>query len=192
VKIICSSTGRLRSSASPISFSPDTNIFSQPFVNAGQANTFPSRPPASNIDFDASGFLPFGGGGVYFVDPKLRTPYIYQYNLSLQRELVRNLTVEANYVGSSSHKLTSLTDANPFILGTTSRLFNAQPGNQSFSFSYLDEFRNVGSANYNGLQLAVRKQYSGDSLESGNFVQRLYGNLLEEATLLSVIPTGTR
>lgn len=158
-------------------FSPDTNIFSQPFVNAGQANTFPSRPPARNIDFDASGFLPFGGGGVYFVDPKLRTPYVYQYNLSFQRELVRNLTVEANYVGSSSHKLTSLTDANPFILGTTTRLFNAQPGNQSTSFSYLDEFRNVGSANYNGLQLALRKQYSGDSVEAGNFVQRLYGNL---------------
>lgn len=158
-------------------FSPGANIFSQPFVNAGVPNSFPSRPPASNIDFDASGFLPFGGGGVYFVDPNLRTPYIYQYNLSLQREIARNLTVEANYVGSSSHKLTSLTDANPFILGTTSRLFNAQPGNQSFSFSYLDEFRNVGSANYNGLQLALRKQYSGDSVEAGNFIQRLYGNL---------------
>ncbi len=158
-------------------FSPDTNIFSQPFVNAGVPNSFPSRPPARNIDFDASGFLPFGGGGVYFVDPKLRTPYIYQYNLSLQHELVRNLTVEANYVGSSSHKLTSLTDANPFILGTTTRLFNGQPGNQSTSFSYLDEFRNVASANYNGLQLALRKQYSGDAVEGGGFLQRLYGNL---------------
>jgi hypothetical protein len=155
-------------------FSPGgSDIFTQPFLNAGQPNSFPSRPPASSIDFDAAGFLPFGGGGVYFVDPHLRTPYTYQYNLSLQRELARNLTVEANYVGSSSHKLTSLTDANPFILGTTRRLFNAQPGNNNFSFSYLDEFRNVGSANYNSLQLSARLQPSGDTRGVlGGFLRR--------------------
>ncbi len=158
-------------------FSPDTNIFSQPFVNAGVPNSFPSRPPNPNIDFDASGFLPFGGGGVYFVDPHLRTPYIFQYNLSLQHQLIKNLTVEANYVGSSSHKLTSLVDANPFILGTTNRMFNAQPGNVSTSFSYLDEFRNVGKAKFNSLQLALRKQYSSRGDGGGNFFGKLYNNV---------------
>ncbi|MBA4122644.1 MAG: carboxypeptidase regulatory-like domain-containing protein [Acidobacteria bacterium] len=158
-------------------FSPDTNIFSQPFTNAGVPNSFPSRPPARNIDFNASGFLPFGGGGVYFVDPHLRTPYIFQYNLSLQHQLIKDLTVEANYVGSSSHKLTSLVDANPFILGTTNRVFNTQPGNSSSSFSYLDEFRNVGSASYNGMQLALHKQYSSRGSENGNFFRKLYSNV---------------
>lgn len=161
-----------------LGFTLDTNIFSQPFVNAGVPNSFPSRPPAKNINFDAAGFLPFGGGGVYFVDPHLRTPYIYQYNLSLQHEIARDLTVEANYVGSSSHKLTSLTDANPFILGTTTRLFNTQPGNNNGSFSYLDEFRNVGSASYNGLQLVMRKQYSSRSADSSNsMLGKLYSSL---------------
>ncbi len=158
-------------------FEPGTNIFSQPFVNAGVPNSFPSRPPSPNIDFDASGFLPFGGGGVYFVDPNLRTPYIYQYNLSLQHQIARDLTVEANYVGSSSHKLTSLVDANPFILGTTTRRFNSQPGNTSSSFSYLDEFRNVGSANYNSLQLVMRKQYSSRASDSSNLFGKIYNTL---------------
>src|SRR6185295_4312366 len=108
--------------------------------NVGQTNPFPSKPPAKNIDFDASGFLPFGGGGVYFVDPHLRTPYVYQYNLSLQREIFRNTTLDLAYIGSSGHKLTGLVDGNPMVLGTKNRLYNSQAGVSASSFSYLDTF----------------------------------------------------
>ncbi len=143
----------------PITTQGATNYLSNPFTAAGQANPFPSRTPAKNIDFGASGFLPFGGSAVYFVDPHLRTPYIYQYNLSVQRELVKNMVAEVAYVGSDSHKLTGLVDTNPFILGTTKRIFNAQPGVQSSSsFSYLDTFTNVGSANYNSMQASLTKR----------------------------------
>ncbi len=128
----------------------------------GQTNPFPSKPPAKNLDFDANGFLPFGGGGVYFVDPHLKTPYIYQYNLSVQRELARNLVAEVAYVGSDSHKLTGLYDSNPFVLGTTKRVFNAQkglnPDYASYAFSYLDTFSNVGAANYNSMQASLTKR----------------------------------
>ena len=146
----------------PLAANPirEVNYLTQPYVATGIPNSFPSRPPAKNIDFAASGFLPAGGGGVYYVDPHLRTPYTYQYNLSIQRELTRDLLVELNYVGNSSHKLTSLIDANPFILGTTKRLFNATPGNTDSSFSYLDEFRNVANANYSSLEVSVNKRVS--------------------------------
>ena len=140
--------------------STDVNYLSNPFVAAGVPNSFPSKPPAADINFDAAGFLPIGGGGVYFVDRNLRTPYIYQYNLSLQREVQRNLTVEASYVGSSSHKLTSLVDANPYVLGTLRRLFNTQPGTTNLSYSYLDEFRNVANSSYNSLELSATKRVS--------------------------------
>ena len=139
------------------------DIFTRPFENAGAVNTFPSRPPARNIDFDASGFLPFGGGGVFFVDPNLRTPYTYQYNLSLQRELIGDMVGEASYVGSSSRGLTALVDRNPFILGTTNRVLNTTPGNPSNAFSFLDEFRNVASSNYNSMQLSLQKRPSETS-----------------------------
>lgn len=134
--------------------------FSDPFGNTGQPNPFPSRPPASNIDFAAAGFLPFGGGGVFFVDPHLRTPYIYQYNLSIQRELAKDLIAEVDYVGSSSHKLTALVDRNPFILGTTHRVLNTTPGNNDGSFSFIDEFRNAANAHYNSLQASLQKGLS--------------------------------
>jgi hypothetical protein len=146
----------------PLSGNPsrEVNYLTQPYVATGIPNPFPSRPPASNLDFGAAGFLPAGGGGVFFVAPNLRTPYVYQYNLSLQRELLKDLTLEASYVGNSSHKLTSLVDANPFILGRTTRLFNATTGNTNGSFSFLDEFRNVANANFNSLELSLNKRNS--------------------------------
>ena len=142
----------------PAPITKEVNIFSDPFGNAGVANSFPSKPPAKNIDFGASGFLPFGGGGVFFVDPHLRTPYTYQYNLSFECELGKNMVAQASYVGSSSHKLTALVDANPFILGTTNRFFNTLPGNDNGGFSYLLQFANVGNANYNSLELSLNKR----------------------------------
>jgi outer membrane receptor protein involved in Fe transport len=131
-----------------------TNFLAQPFDTTGSANPFPSRPPAQNIDFDAAGFLPFGGGGVFFVNPNLRTPYTYQYNMSLQRELGAGTTLELGYVGSTSHKLTGLVDHNPFVPGTDTRLLNQNATN----FSYLVQFDNVGNSNYNALEASLNKK----------------------------------
>jgi len=153
---------------------PGLDAFSAPFTNTGESNPFPSKPPAKNINFTFACGGACGGGGVYFVDPNLRTPYTYQYNLSLQHELVKNVTMEASYVGSASHKLTTLVDANPFILGTTHRLFNAQPGNTDGSFSYLLEFQNAGKANYNSLQLSLNKQYSSTGFLGNTYFTLAY------------------
>lgn len=167
----------------PLSGNPtkQSNYFTDPFGATGQPNSFPSRPPAKNLDFNAAGDLPFGGGGVYFVDPHLRTPYVYQYNLSVQREILHDTTLEVSYIGSDSHKLTGLVDANPIILGTKTRLFNAQPGVSSSSFSYLDLFGNVGSANYNSMAVGISKRYS-DTRFLGNIAYQLsytYGHSID-------------
>jgi outer membrane receptor protein involved in Fe transport len=156
----------------------DVPYFSDPFGSAGVPDPFPSKPPAKNLDFGAAGFLPINSaGGVYFVDPNLRTPYTYQYNLSLQHEILPNTVFEVSYVGSSSHGLTGLQDVNPFVLGTTDRVLNLTSGNSSCldnslnsssgvdpaatcSFGTAPEFRNVSKANYNGLQTSLTRQIS--------------------------------
>src|SRR5581483_5885512 len=74
------------------------SAFQDPFAAAGATNPFPSTPPNHNMNFDDAGFIPFGGGGVYFVDPKLRTPYVLQYNLSVQQQLAPSLSLEVGYI----------------------------------------------------------------------------------------------
>jgi Carboxypeptidase regulatory-like domain/TonB-dependent Receptor Plug Domain len=151
-------------------------FFSDPFGSSGVPNPFPSKAPPPDLNFLDAGFLPINAAGsVYVVDPHLRTPYTYQYNLSLQREIAHNTVLEVSYVGSSSHGLTSLIDVNPFTLGTTDRVLNLTSGNTTCtdsigfttsgadpaatcSFAGLPEFKNVTKANYNSLQVSVTRQ----------------------------------
>ena len=157
--------------------SADVPYLSQPFPSAGATNPFPSKPVNHNINFATAGILPFGLSSIFLDDPNLRTPYIYQYNLSVQREVARNTTVQVGYVGSSSHGLTSLVDINPFILGTTNRILNLLPGNTTCtaanssqcSFSNLPEFKNVSKASYNGLTASLTRQ-----LTDARFIGRTY------------------
>ncbi len=129
-----------------------------PYGSSGSVDPFPSRPPAHNINFGDAGFLPFGGGGVYFVDPNLRTPYVFQYNMSIQQQLPSNTLLEVGYLGYSAHKLTGLVDVNPIVPGTTHRLYGS-------NYSYLDEFQNIGKAHYDGLVVNLTRRFS----EMGNF-----------------------
>jgi len=142
-----------------------TGFVTDPFGSTGTVNTFPSKPPAKNIDFAASGFLPFGGGGVFFVDPHLRTPYIWQYNLAIQREVARNMTVELGYVGSQSRKLTTLVDNNPFdplTLNTPNRhrILNEIGTTDDGRFSFTPTFENAVNASYNALEAKLSKRMS--------------------------------
>jgi hypothetical protein len=141
-----------------------TGFMTDPFGTTGTPNPFPSKAPASSIDFGASGFLPFGGGGVFFVNPHLRTPYTWQYNLDIQRELVRNLAMEVGYVGSQSRKLTTLVDVNAFdpstLSGTPHRSLNEIGSIDDFRFSFLPEFENGVNASYNALQMKLNKKAS--------------------------------
>ena len=150
------------------------NYLTQPYGNpaAGTQNNpnpFPSKPVDHNLDFGAAGFLPFNSGGsVYIVDPNLRTPYTFQYNLSLERGVAPNTVVDLTYVGSESHKLTSLVDINPFDLVNNSgvRLLNEQNSasiqtcntNFGYCFAPMPEFKNVGNQNYNALEASITRQ----------------------------------
>jgi Carboxypeptidase regulatory-like domain/TonB-dependent Receptor Plug Domain len=163
----------------PTNQSVELPYFSDPFgpLSANIPNPFPSKPPPADLDFLGAGLLPINAAGsVYVVDPHLRTPYIYQYSLSLQHELFKNTVFEASYVGNSSHGLTGLQDINPFILGTTDRILNLTPGNatcfdddgnstnpnpaDTCSFGSLPEFKNITKASYNSLQVSLTRQIS--------------------------------
>ena len=140
-----------------------TGFMSDPFTTTGTPNPFPSKAPPPNLDFGAAGFLPFGGGGVFFVNPHLRTPYTVQYNLDIQHEVARNVALEIGYLGSQSRKLTTLVDANPFdpttlASATPHRVLNEIGTTDDFRFSFTPEFENAVNASYNALQTKLSKK----------------------------------
>ena len=145
-------------------------------METGTVNSFPSHTPPSNLDFAAAGFLPINSGGaVYLVDPHLRTPYVYQYNLSLQREMLNNLVLELNYVGSSDAPANFAAGHQPFHPGDDrpyfepylrQQLLRGRDGNSTSgadpgafcSYATLPEFKNVSQSNYNSLQASLTRQ----------------------------------
>jgi hypothetical protein len=178
---------------SPLASNPSGDVpnMADPFSNADFpiTNPFPSKPVDHNINFANAGLLPFGQTAIFLDNPHLRTPYTYQYNLSVQREISHGTSIEAGYIGSSSHGLTSLVDVNPFILGTTDRVLNLTPGNSSCldssgfstsnvdpnavcSFSNLETFENISKASYNALEVSLRRQ-----LSDAKYVGRVYFTL---------------
>jgi hypothetical protein len=77
----------------------------------------PTNIPAINIvDPFPSGLIPISGNSrgllsgvssdVSFVDPNKTAPYVHQYSIDVQRELVGNLSGSVAYIGSTGRRLT--------------------------------------------------------------------------------------
>jgi hypothetical protein len=77
-------------------------VTSPRFSGLGNLTSIPV-PPAPTGGFPAT--LDFTGNSGFMVDTKLRTPYSTTFNLAISRELPRNLTLEAIYVGRIGKKL---------------------------------------------------------------------------------------
>ena len=160
------------------------NFQSDPFGSTGNPDPF-GQPLNHNVNFaDTFGTFTSNGTGATIVDPHLRTPYTYQYNLSIEHQLSNKLIARAAYVGSSSHGLTTLVDINPFDPATLNsanpqRFLNERAGNfpaftnadpngvtppgfnpnvPNGSFGQEQEFKNASNANYNSLQLSLTQQ----------------------------------
>jgi hypothetical protein len=159
----------LPSNAPILPTGPAAAILSNPYGTAGLVDPFPSQePPPSNVNFGNAGFTPFLGSGNNFVNIHLRTPYIYQYNVSVQRQIGSGLMAEIGYAGSSSHKLLTWVDQNPFVLSTVvtpnpMRILNQQlvasnPSADPNTFGFAPTFDGLNHANYNGLLTSLTKR----------------------------------
>jgi hypothetical protein len=74
------------------------NTFSNPFPHG------PLQAPGASL-----GLLTQVGRGISFDDPAFDLPHIHQYNVTVTREITRNLMVEASYVGSQTRGLATST-----------------------------------------------------------------------------------
>jgi hypothetical protein len=95
------------------------------------------------------------------MNPDYKQPEIYQYNLTIERELLKDLVLEVGYVGSQGRHLGLRYNINaPLPTGTvvngvpqTFRRFSAQYG--TATIQYQDQF---GNSSYNALQTSLRRR----------------------------------
>jgi hypothetical protein len=102
--------------------------------------------------------------GLRGADAKTTTAYTEDYNLSIQRNLIKGILATVSYVGDTSHHLGTLIDPNnPLALQNPSN--SAQNARPLPDFSGTEYTAHMAASNYNGLQVKVEKQYShGNSL----------------------------
>ncbi len=136
--------------------------FATPFPASLATASFPITPAQipSPVTYPFLGFqFPEAINGVY-VSPNLRTPYVYQYNLGIQWEPVKDWMMEVGYVGSKGTKLISVYNLNqyPGNAPYTTIAPGAFTTNKSL-FGFL-QAESEGSSNYNSLQTSITHRFS--------------------------------
>jgi len=118
------------------------------------------------------GSIPAGGNtptsqcNTEAVDPNLRTPYIVEWTLDVQRAITNNFSLEVGYVGTHSTKLLGFRDINQPPIGacpTADPVCEQQnrPYNSRFPYlAQIDQLSNYQKANYNALQVTATQRAS--------------------------------
>lgn len=163
--------------------SSQTPVGSSPTINNPFPFQFP-KPGDTSINFQALGDVPY-----YYIstiNPNYDTPYAYNFNLNVQRQIPFNQVLQVAYVGSIGHKLVRSYEANKITMAghanavaackadggvigsTTSGCFNEQALLEFIQpQDYIDTTGNIfsvgqvytdGNSNYHSLQVSLQKQ----------------------------------
>lgn len=145
---------------------------SQPFnytftINAPFSLTDPLRnqaPLPLFVNFKNPLFV--GTQQIFYVDPGLRTPYVQQFNLNVQRQVLKDLTVQVGYVGKLGRKLLMGYSPNPALYTPTATAANIDSRRILQPYGNNSEISSRANSNYNGLQVQADKRIShGFSLQ---------------------------
>ena len=198
--------------------SPAPPLFATPFITAStgqfQGQPFPvalvtqkaSRShPDPNVNW--SQYEPISGIPGYAATNRI--PYVEEYMLSLERQLGANTVVSVSYVGTQSHRLLVMEEANagdPALCLSLSQPSDVSPGSPTCgpfaesnvfttvsgqvidgtrgplgsNFGSDTEQTTIGKSNYNALQLSLRHTSGRLELSAGY----TYGKSLDESSNL--------
>ena len=97
--------------------------------------------------------------GVYGINQDLQSPYVQNFSLNVQRQLVPKVLVQAGYVGSQGRKLIVTGNINqpPPSVTPYPSLQAARPFYSQFpTFSGITQISSAGNSQFNSLQLLIR------------------------------------
>ncbi|MBZ5590285.1 MAG: carboxypeptidase regulatory-like domain-containing protein [Acidobacteriia bacterium] len=149
---------------------PPYNLITAQTAGVTQPGKFPwgiaydqNVPLVSNFGKQGPGTPTSGVLSISAEDPNIRSAYIYQYNLGIQRRLGNSFSLEADYQGSNGHKLGLFVDQNQptVIVNDPTKRGNQAPNQQIFPyplFASVGTGKDIGNSNYNGMVVTGRYQ----------------------------------
>jgi hypothetical protein len=154
-------------------------LFQSPFTVAATGADAGQRFPLQKVGYGASEANPNSGVnwsqfeplvGIPAVDPNDVTPYAQHWMASVERQFGTGALASVSYIGTSSHHLLALEEANPadpaLCLSLGSNLcgpFNEQAARTQFSpaVGSVELQRTIANANYNALEASVKGSTHG-------------------------------
>ena len=119
----------------------------------------------------------------------LRDPYVYNYYMSIQREIMPKTVVQVDFVGTTGHKLFraedinrepgSLLPAGITVTDNFGRTLTGLGGRLNGNFGRLRNWQNAVNSNYNSLQASVKHQLSHGLLFNVNYT---YSHSIDEGS----------
>jgi hypothetical protein len=147
-------------------FQPSANILQTPgLVNPLAGLNVPFPPPPGVVQFT----LPIN---VPWMNQNNTTPYLHQYNFTVQRQLMQNLSLDVAYVGNGARHLQQQRDANApiFHAGTsTAANVNARRPIEPNVVAQLQEAETASNSNYNALQVTLNRRFAHGLTALANF-----------------------
>jgi hypothetical protein len=122
-----------------------------------------SVPLISNIGKQGPATPTVGLVSVSSEDQNLRSAYVYQYNLGIQRRLGNDFSLELDYQGSTGHKLGVFIDQNQpaVVVRDATKRGNQAPNEQFYpytSFGAVGTGKDILNSSYNGMVFTAKYQ----------------------------------
>ena len=112
-------------------------------------------------------------------NPENRTPYSQQWNFTIQRQILNDLSFEIGYVGASNKKQVGYTAINAALSPGPSPI---QPRRLLPRFGDLDGGANRFASNYNSMQVKLIKRFSSGLQFNANYT---WGRAMDEQSSLA-------
>jgi outer membrane receptor for ferrienterochelin and colicin len=171
------------------------NFTQQPGTNPGNGGPASQAQNYGNIaGWDPSNPNQAILTGIIF--PKgIRDPYVYNFYLSLQREILPKTVLQVDYVGTAGHKLFRAEDVNrqpgsylpldpltgqpTTVVDNLGRTLYGLGGRLNQNYGRLRNWQNAVNSNYNSLQASLKHQMSHGLLFNANYT---YSHSIDEGS----------
>jgi hypothetical protein len=118
--------------------------------NSSGNNPLPATPVSSFPVSQAQSFANNSNQNLLNFDPNLRVPYVEEWSLGVQRELFKNLTLEARYVGNHAVKLYREWSVNELDINNNGLLTEFQNAQNNLAINQANHINNFANNNLAG------------------------------------------